>query len=286
MKTKKILKIAGIAVVVLIVALIVLVQLFGGSAIKVGIEKAGTSAMKVNVALDGASLNIFGGSMGLDGLIIDNPEGYANEHLLELGKAAVEVEIGSLMSDTINIEKVFVDGMTFVIEQKGLTNNLKDVMKNMPKSEGGKEEPAETEEGSGKNLKITELELNNISVKVKLLPLPGQADTVTIKLDPIVMKDLGTDNKMSFATLTGIILKAVANGVAKQGAGILPDDFTKGLSDLGGMLGDGLKEVGKGLEDATKVLGEGAKDVGKELEDATKGIGDGIKGLLGGKKED
>ena len=286
MKTKKILKIVGIAVVVLIVAVIVFVQFFGGSAIKVGVEKAGTSAMKVNVALDGASLNMFGGSMSLEGLIIDNPEGYENKHLLELGKATVEVEIGSLMSDTINIEKVYVDGMTFVIEQKGLTNNLKDVMNNLPKSEGDEEEPAETEEGAGKNLKITDLELNNISVKVKLLPLPGQADTVTIKLDPIVMKDLGTDDKMSFATLTGKILTAVATGVAKQGAGILPDDFNDSLKELGGMLGEGLKEVGKGLEDATKVLGEGAKDVGKELEDATKDIGDGIKGLLGGKKKD
>ncbi|MCK4998022.1 MAG: hypothetical protein KAS23_00755 [Anaerohalosphaera sp.] len=285
MKTKKVLKIVGIAVVVLIVAIILLVQVFGGSAVKVGVEKAGTAAMKVNVALDGASLNIFGGSMSLKGLVIDNPEGYENRHLLELENAAVDVELGSLLGDTINIEKVFVDGMTFVIEQKGLTNNLKEIMNNLPKSEGGEEEPADKDQGEGKNLKISDLELKNISVKVKLIPLPGQADTVTIKLDPIVMKDLGTEDKMSFATLTGKILTAVATGVAKQGAGLLPDDLTNSLKDITGMLGEGIKDIGKGLEDATKGLGEGAKDIGKGLEDATKGIGDGIKGLLGGKKD-
>ena len=288
MKTKGVIRFVLIGLAVLILLVMVLVGVFGDRALKMGIEKGASSALKVGVTLEDASLSLLAGSVGLKGLVVDNPEGYQHEHFLELDSAKVDVAVGSLMSDTINIEKIHFDEMTVLIEQKGLSNNLKEILSSLPKAE---DKPKD--EGPGKNLLISDLNLSNITVKVKLLPIPGQADTVTLKLAPIVMKDLGTEKKMDIAKLSAIILGAIAKGVAQQGAGLLPEDLTKSIGSAleasGILLEGGLEVIGEGLDAGKQVLEEGL-DVGKDVLDVGKdigeGIGDGIKGLLGGKKKE
>jgi len=126
----------------------------------------------------------------------------------------------------------------------------------------------------GKKLRIDNLEITNITVKVKLLPIPGKKDTITLKLDPIRMTDLGSDDKLTVAKLTGKILSAIAGGVAEQGAGVLPEDMTKTMkATLGKTI-----ELGKTATEEGKKLIEEGKDVGKELIE-------GFKGLLKGEKK-
>ena len=89
-------------------------------------------------------------------------------------------------------------------------------------------------------------------VQAKLLPIPGKADTVTLKLDPIIMTDLGSDDKMDVAKLTGKILLAIATGVAKQGVGLLPDSVTDAMGTTLGITAD----VGKAAHIFDHVLAE------------------------------
>ena len=125
-----------------------------------------------------------------------------------------------------------------------------------------------------KKLHIDTLEITNVTVKVKLLPIPGKADTVTLKLDPIRMTDLGGDDKLDLAELSGKILLAITTGIAKQGAGILPEGMTDALNETLGQAA----ELGKAVaEGGQKVLEEGAK--------AGKGIVEGLKGIFEPKKK-
>jgi hypothetical protein len=75
--------------------------------------------------------------------------------------------------------------------------------------------------------------------------------------------------------LVAKVIGALAMGVAKQGAGLLPDDMVKGIGSAVG----GVVDLGKA---ATK---EGQK-VLETTKDAGKGVVEGFKGLLGGKKEE
>jgi hypothetical protein len=262
-KAAKILLYVIVGVVVVVGAVVVLFAMFGESAIKAGIQKAGSSALGVPVTVDSLSLSLVQGKVGIRGLVVQNPPGYSNKDLLELNDGSVDVGIRSLMSDTVHIQDVKLDGMNLVIEQKGLSNNLKDVMNAIPK----KEEEAKKE---GKPLVIDNLELSNIVVKVKLLDLPGKADTVPLKLDTITMRNLGTQDKLSMATLVSKILVAVADGVAKQGAGILPDEVTNAIkSGLSGIMEQG----GALMKEGQKVLEQGT------------GVLDGVKGIFEKKKE-
>jgi hypothetical protein len=159
------------------------------------------------------------------------------------------------------------------IEQKGVTtNNLQEILNALPKSDENPSQPVpeqKTEQKAGKKLHIGELAINGVEVKVKLLPIPGKADTVTLRLNPIVMKDLGSDKPINTAELTAKILRAIAGGIAEQGKDLLPLDMIDSIGK--GVFKEGQKVLEAGVETTGKIL-EGAGDVGKEATDAIKGI--------------
>ena len=140
------------------------------------------------------------------------------------------------------------------MEQKGLTNNLKEILDRLPKEEKPEAQPAAEEKG--KNLHIDKLEITNTNVKVKLLPLPGKSDTVSMNIDPIIMTDLGGDKKLRIGTLVAKVLGAIATGIAKQGVGLLPDDMVSGIGSA----------LGKGAE-----IGKAATQEGKKVLETTAG---------------
>ena len=279
---KKVIKFIAILLIVLILAIVILFKLFGTSAIKTGIEVAGTQTLRVPVTVGDVSLALLSGKAGIDDLVIANPAGYANETMMEIGKGRVDLAVKSLMSDTVRIENVLLENVSVTLEQKGLTNNIQQILNSLPKSEEEtpKEESAKPET-SGKKLEITHLELTDINVNVKLLPIPGKADTLTLKLAPIKMENLGSDSKMDMAVLTNKILLAIVAGIAEQGAGILPDAITGPMGDtlkaLGDVSGALIKETGKILEGGGEIgkdLLDGTKDIGKGVEDLGKGLGE------------
>ena len=269
---RKTLRIILIAIVVLIVCIVALIHLFGNSLLKTGIETAASKTLNVGVRIDDVDFSILRGRVGFQNLVIDNPPGYEHDSLLEVGDARIAVGTGSLLKDTVNIKEIILDNVDVVLEQKGVTsNNLQDVIKSIPKEdETGSEDKKKK---AGKKLHIDSLELTNITVRAKLLPVPGKADTVTLKLDPIRMTDLGSDDKLDLAKLSGKILLAIATGVAKQGAGLLPDKMTDAMKTTLGVAA----ELGKtATEGGVKLLEEGS--------DAGKGLIEGVKGLLKPKK--
>ena len=112
-------------------------------------------------------------------------------------------------------------------------------------------------------------------MKVKLLPVPGKADTLSLELDDIVMNDLGSDDKMTTAKLAKEIIVAIANGVAKKGAGVLPDDLIKGMEgalEQVGQIKDVLTKEGQGLLEAGEKILETGTEKGKDIFEGVKGL--------------
>jgi hypothetical protein len=291
-KSLKILYAVLSVIVILLIVVVVAVNLFADSAVKMAIESAGTKTLQVGVAVDSVNLSILGGKIGFQSLVIDNPQGYKHERLLELGDAKIAVETGSLLADIVNIKEIKLDGMNVVLEQRGVTsNNIQDIMKALPAKD------AEPSEPGGKKLHIDSLEITNTQVKVKLLPLPGKVDTLTLKLAPIEMTDLGGENDIDTGALVRKVLLAIAGGIAEQGVGLLPKEMLGSLAsqldkfgalpaaffEKGGKLVDVGKDVGKTTVGAGKDVGGG---IIKGAGDAGKGITGGLKGLFKPKKEE
>ncbi|MEE9370398.1 MAG: AsmA family protein [Sedimentisphaerales bacterium] len=264
-KTLKIVRIVLIVVLLVILVVALAIDIFAERALKMAIETAATKTLNVGVSVGEIDLSIIGGKLGISNLVISNPPGYQHDRLLELKDAQIEVDIGSLLGDTVNIKQFKLDGVRVVMEQRGISgNNLQDVIKAIPS-----EPKAETEPGKpGKKLQIDNLEISNITVDVKLLPVPGKADTVTMKLTPIRMTDLGSDEKLDTAILSAKILLAIANGIAEQGTDVLPKEM---VSTMKSTLSEKL-DLGKTTaKEGEKLLEEG-KDAGKELVEGFKGL--------------
>ena len=268
---KKILSVLGIAVITVIVFAFVLFSIFGNRALKIGIETGATAALKVGVSLDNVNLSILKGTLELSGLKIENPAGYQHPEFLTIAKAAVALRVGSLLSHTVEIRKIQFDDIQLTLEQKNLTtNNLQEILNSLPKSE---KEASKVEEKSqaqsGKKLHIQEVTINGVQVKVKLLPVPGKADTIPLRLNPIVLKDLGSDKPIDTAQLSVKILKAIAGGITEQGKDLLPTDI---INSLGSGLAEQGKKVLETAGQAREGILKGAGDVGKGATDALKGI--------------
>jgi len=293
MKIKKTLVKIGCAILglflLLIIAGVLIFHLYGAKLVKVGIEMGGESALKVPVSVDDVSLSILGGNAGLKNLAISNPEKYEHEHMLTLGNGQIHLKVNSVLSDTIEIESILLEDIEIVMEKEkellGFGNNIQDILNNLPSSD---EEPKEQPEEPGKNLHIRKLEIRNAKVNLQLLHIKGKFGTAPIPLDTIVLTDLGSDKKLNVAELTGIILKALVNGIMKSGKGIIPDEILGPMGDtlkaLGDVTGQILKEGGKVLEESGKVLEEGGKATGKIIEGGGKILEGGGKVLEGGAK--
>jgi len=235
--------------------------------IKVGVEKGGSAALGVPVKVGSVHLSVLRGMVTIDGLQVANPPGYKNEYLLELGSGKVEVSLGSLLKDTIHVREISLDGTKLAIEQKGLSSNIKDLLNAMPKGkpeEAPKPEAKPAEKTPGKKLVVDKLEITN--TEAKLAVVIGGGAGVNLKIAPIKMENLGADRPMSIAELTSKIFLALIQGVAQQGAGLLPDDVVSGMKG--------------GLNKITELGGEGGK---KAVEEGSKVI-EGIKGLFKPKK--
>lgn len=256
-KVKKIVTFLGIGLLVVIIAVALLFQLVGDRAIKAGIEVGAKKALQVDVRLENISVSLLRGKVELTNFEIDNPEGYKHPTFMKLGHAYLALDTGSLFSDTIVMKKIQLDNISVVIEQKGMTSNLNEILNNLPKSEETTEPEAkpEGEEKAGKNFRIDVLEINGVEVKAKLLPIPGRADTVTLKLKPIRLENIGSEEKVDASELTAKIIKAIAGGIADQGKDLLPTDMIGSVADDLAKQGDKLLETGKDLgKEATGIL--------------------------------
>jgi uncharacterized protein involved in outer membrane biogenesis len=252
-----------VRLVVLLAAIVIVgavaVNLFADNAVRIAVEEASTKALEVPVDVEQAKLSIFGGTLFLKDLKVANPPGYQQESILHLDRGDIRVNARSLLSETIKIESIKLDGMKVAIEQKGLDNNLREVIESLRRDR----------DPSGKKVQVDNLEITDITVTVKLLPIPGQADTLSFKVAPIKMTDLGRNQPMDIATLATTVLLAVAQSISEQGDDVLPKDM---LTDLSSVLN-------KALDIGRIIFGNG-QDAKNGTSSLSRGITEGLKGLL------
>ncbi len=256
-KVKKIVRYTAIGILAVILVASLLFSLFGDRLTRVAVETGARKALQVDVRLEKISTSLLRGKVDLVNFEIDNPQGYQHESFMKVGHVFVNLNTPSLLSDTIEMNMIQLENINLVIEQKGTTNNLKEILSNLPKSDptGSKPEKDPKKEGQSKNFSIRVLEINNIEVKAKLLSTPGRADTVTLKLKPIRLENLGTDGEFDTAALAAEILKAISIEITKQGTDVLPREMLDSVKD----------ELGKTATDAAlKGLGDLFKKKEKE----------------------
>jgi len=250
-----------------VVALVLALPLWIGPVVKTAANAIVPSKTGTGFNLGEFGLSQYSGRLTVGDMQLENPAGCSQKMAATLGKFHVDVDMGSVLSDTIVIEDVVIQDVfvSYVSDDKG-ENNFAIIQRN---ATGGKKaaEPAQekaapapkeskpAEEGSGKKVIIDHLLIDKVVVQLGPVTLPLK---MKIEMNGIGRKSSG----VTFAEAWDEIYASVM----------------KSFSDLGVNLN---QLSAAGMDQAAKAL-EAAKAVNvKGMTDAIKGGSDLVSGATG-----
>ena len=108
-------------------------------------------------------------------------------------------------------------------------------------------------------VRVDNLEISDITVKVDLMPGSDQTEPMALKLSPITMTRLGYDEQLDTAALLKKIIYALADSIVKEGISILPTDIVGTMTST----------LNKTIDFGTKIM-EGKENIGKEITEGLK----------------
>lgn len=286
----------GVGVIVaLLIVLVVIVVLSLDAVAKTAIEKGGTYALGVKTTLGSASVGVLSGDFSMQGLDVANVEGFDGPHFMALTDGGVQVSMGTLRQETVELPSLTLDGLDVYLEKSGGKSNYGTIMENLQrfesKGEGG-DTPKQEKEGAGKTFVVREVVITNVSVHADLLPIGGTASQASVTIPEIRMTDLGNDKPLDMGQLVNVLVQAVMTAIVELPGGLLPGDIGAELkSQLGNLeaLGDaGVKIVGD-IQSQVEQIGQQAEQIGEQVEgigEQVEGAAQGIRDLLGGGKDE
>ncbi|MDR0932295.1 MAG: AsmA family protein [Victivallales bacterium] len=255
---------------IVIVALLIVFILARDLIIRAAVVNIGSKVTGTKVEM-GSFSSSFGGKVELTDFRVANPAGYQEPYAFQVGKVKVDVNIGSLFTDKIEVSEVFVSGtkVNFEVKLDG-SSNLTDIQNNVEAFAGtdaddqiaastpeAEPEPKPKSESKAKKtvvIRLVTVEGTELSVSSALLNT-----SVPLPLPTITLTDLGEGESFGemLSDFTGKMLGAISSAISKSGI--------KGV-------GDSLKEAGKNLGDALVQGGETLQDAGKSLGESLKGL--------------
>lgn len=268
----------AVLIILFLIIIIVIVGFFSiDGIIKNQVQVRASSALGVPTYLQNASLNIFGGSLTLNGLAVANPSGYQGKYLLTMGTGAVTVNTGSLLSKTIQIPEIYLDNVHITLDQSGLSSNLAEVLANANKYSKGSTSSASagttpktgtssTSAAGGKRLAIGEIVIPNCAVTLRLALAKGTNGAgVTFQLHKIIIKKPLDPNgrPLRLADLTAVILSQIAMQIAQNSH--LPQALSQTLKGSSSLI---LHSLGNLLHAGAS----GAKPIEKDIGNALNNI--------------
>jgi len=262
---KKALKWIGIGIGILLVLLLAGLTMLGGVMVKGAINGFGPAVMGVPVTLEKVSFRPLAGRIKLTKLHVGNPKGFKTPALFELGEVDIEIDVMSLLRDTIVIHRMAVVAPHITYERALLDSNFGVMVKQL---QGGAEEKNPEENAAaakpqknGKKVVIEELIITDPSLNVSVTAAGGHS--IPVKLGKVALRDIGKEHGgVTFTDAIKIIFSIITSNV---------ENAVLGAGDLIGTTG--------------KTIGSGTKAVGGAVADGASSVVKGIGGLFGvGKK--
>lgn len=212
--------------------------------VKAGIEYYGPQVLGTSVHVRSVSLSPFSGTGEIRGLVIGNPSGFSEDHLMHLDRAAVAIDLKSLTSDRIHVRYVDVESPDVVWEGNFTDSNLSEVQKHAAKfastmnsqlnASSTTTEKSDSKAAARKFL-IDRITMKNIKATAHLRGVAG----VTIPLPNIEMTELGSHGGITageiIGQLFGRLSSDIISGITKAPA-LIGNTLQQGTKFLGGLI--------------------------------------------------
>ncbi len=252
-----------IVVVVVVLALILTLPMTIGPIVKTAASVGGPKALGVPVSVGDVKLNPFAGNLTVSKVKVGNPTGYSDKDAFAVDKVEIQLNLASLMSDTIVIKKIQIDAPAISFESKDGQSNFDTMMANAKSASKEDKKSAPAEKKPGKKIIIEEFTLN--SGKVAFSSKLTMGKSMTLPLPSITVRDIGKSSGGASAVdaLTEI-MNAILGGLSQAFSGTVgaAGDLLKGI-------GGAASDATKGATDALKSATENAEKSAKAASDAT-----------------
>ena len=287
---KRILKISA-WVIGSLFALLLLLVLFRDPIIKYGVTTIGSWATGVDISLESLDTSLFNGTVNLKGLRISNPKDFKRPDMLTLEEFDFALEVPTLFSKEIVINKLIVKNLTFTAEFDSKANfNLSVVADNIQKRFA----PAEPTPAPEENTPPQETPEENTAPQEENTPPQETPEENTESTKPaILIRELALSVKLILQDdRTMLSLSAPINYSTKDMRTNLKDDGThwttkmiyytekfeewcKACFEAGGFIMAAGVEAWEGATDVFKRgvnSGKQVLDSGKSLFDSTRSL--------------
>ena len=224
--------------------------------VKKVVNKYGSEITGTEVNLQGFKLSLTKGEGEISEITVANPKNYSAPYIFSLGDIFVKVDLKSLASDTIVIEKIAINKPVITYEMLSLTqNNISQIQKNIAANTASKDaqasqakEEAPKDEASSKKVVIKELVVANGEIQA-IANINGKANDLKVKLPQIVMRNIGEEKKgesiaSSITKILNNILKTASKTVVESQLGDLRSVADENLNKVVGGVKDRVKELG------------------------------------------
>lgn len=251
----------------LVVALLLLVgalHLWLGSLIKRGVEQVGPRITQTSVTLRDVDISLLSGRAKLEDLTVGNPKGFQTPSAFRLHNATVRLDWKSVLSDTIVIEEILIDGPEITFEGTPAGSNLgtiRDNAKAFAPAESSEKAPApkrDAQQGSGKKVVIKQFTMTNARANMWVRAGGFETKAQSVTLPDIRLKNIGdASGGASVQEVIATLLTSIANSATRM-----------------------VTSLDKPLEKGAQMLGESSKQVGQSAEKATSKALEDVKGLF------
>jgi hypothetical protein len=235
---------SSLLVLVLIIVGVVYLDRIVGTAV----EEGGSRALGVRTEVGSVRLGLLRGEVALEGLAIDNPEGFESARFLQLGSIQVEVPPRALLEDTVVIPRVALEDVHLTLEGSRQGTNYGRLLRNVGGSgKGGPSGEGTPEaESDGKRFVVKELVVRNVRATVALGGFGSELASTSITLPELRLHDLGSGSNggIELAELIGRVTREVVQGVVSQ----RPELAAQLGSELRGRLESGARSAREGLD--------------------------------------
>lgn len=234
---------------ILAVIFVGFVYFVGSSILNKGIQtlvvQTGPSFTGTEIELAGVNISPFSGSGTISGLLIGNPQGFTTEKAFSVNTMTLKVVPASLLSETIEIEQILIDGPEIILERANGTTNLQQIQDNIAKATASSTPPqtpapdeAPAEAGPPIKISIKEFVLSNANVSVSVLGQNQKLDLPTIRLTNLGTAKGGVPPEELAKEVMTAITRAVGQAATQMGTKALqnPDLVEDVGKKLGGFL--------------------------------------------------
>ena len=176
------------------------------------VERYGSAVTGTDVSVDGVDLALTAGRAELAGITVGNPRGYETDYAVHVGRASVELDVGSLAGDVPVIEEIVLDGALVNAEQREAASNLTDIQRHASASSG--EAPA----GEPARIVVERFRLNDARVLLtsEYLNEPEELPLADVVVEGIGSATGGATYSDAAAAMLTPVLAAARTAVAAR----------------------------------------------------------------------